>query len=90
MTFKTSSTPVDQLSKDFTLIIPQQDIVMIRAKKVRFLSYSNSSFLDANRLRMGLGAFDPTRPLPRNLVSLPVSGDIRTSFLASNLITDSR
>jgi hypothetical protein len=49
---------------------------MIRAKKVRFLTYSNSSFLDANRLRMGLGAFDPTRPLPRNLASLPVFGDI--------------
>lgn len=63
---------------------------MIRAKKVRFLSYTNSSFLDANRLRMGFGAFDPTRPLPRSLVSLPVIVILGVLFSASNLATNSR
>lgn len=87
--FKTSSTPVDQLSKDFTLIIPQRDIVMIRAKKVRFLSYSNGSFLDMNRLRMGFGAFDPNHQFSRSLGPFPVLHILISSFLASILITDS-
>lgn len=47
------------------MIIPQKDIVTIRAKKVRFLINSNTSSLLENRLRLGLGSFDPSRRLPR-------------------------
>lgn len=64
--FQSSATPVDQLTKDITLIIPQKDIVSIRAKKVRFLLSANTSSFLENRLRLGLGPFDPSRRLSRN------------------------